>query len=346
LEPKAGGNLILDLPSLPVGDPARLRARNAVVGALSASALFVLFAVISTQDKGVRVHSPWQDDPFDVVVSFTMFLVPVLMAALLVRAQLCRADLPLPARRFNDLLRGARAALAAIGLTAATDWSAAALGEHRSLWGPGGAALLFMLGLVMLATAGATVVLRRVRPVAPEAAGPDWVENVLLFAKDRSARLGPLSPAASWFAGRGSAALLHPRLGIRAHPLGWALLFAAGFGLSLAVVQGVGEDAFTTAGSAVQAVATFGLIGTAGMFALFVGAGRYLRVVAPVDGTTRRSPVVVAGVTAAVSVPVTVAFRADLPWLTDNLLGLIAVMATASGVVALAATSLMGRRAR
>jgi hypothetical protein len=54
-----------------------------------------------------------------------------------------------------------------------------------------------------------------------------------------------------------------------------------------------------------------------------------MRVVAPVAGTIRRSPAVVAGTTAAVSVPVTLAFRAEPPWLTDNLPGLIAVMATA-----------------
>jgi len=133
---------MLELTSLPAGDPDRLRARNALVATLSASSLFVVFAVISTQDKYFRVHSPWQDDPFDVVVSFTMFLVPMLMAALLVRAQLCRAALPLPTRRFKDLLRCARAALAAVGLTTATDWSAAVLGEHRSQWGPEGRALL------------------------------------------------------------------------------------------------------------------------------------------------------------------------------------------------------------
>jgi hypothetical protein len=337
---------MLELTSLPVGDPDRLRARNALVAALSASSLFVVFAVISTQNKDVRVHSPWQDDPFDVVVSFTMFLVPMLMAALLVRAQLCRTALPLPTRRFNDLLRCARAALAAVGLTTATDWSAAVLGEHRSQWGPEGRALLGMLGLVTFASAAAAFVLRRVRPVEAEAPGPDWVEDVLLFARFGSARLGRFAPAAGWLVGRGAAALLHPRLGIRRHPVGWALLAAAAFGLSLSVAQGVGEHAFTTAGSTVRVVATFGLIGTAGIFVLFVGAGRYLRAVAPVNGTIRHSPAIVAGITAAVSVPVTVAFRSELPWVTDNLLGLIAVVATASGVAALAATSLIGRHGR
>ena len=73
---------------------------------------------------------------------------------------------------------------------------------------------------------------------------------------------------------------------------------------------------------------------------------RYLRAVTPVNGTIRHSPAIVAGITAAVSVPVTVAFRSELPWVTDNLLGLIAVVATASGVAALAATSLIGRHGR
>jgi len=339
---------MLDLRYLPVGDPARMLARKALLAALSVGTIFVVFALISTQDKAVRAHSPWQDDPFDVVVSFTLFLVPLLLAALLLRAQLCRRDEPLPARRLSDLLRCAQAAVVAIGLTVATDWSAVALGEHRSEWGLGGVALLGGLGLITLAAAGAGLALRRARPgrQVADCPGPDWVEDILLYATQRSTRLGRLSPTAIRLVARLSRVTLHPRLGIRRHPVAWALLAAATFGLSLAVAQGVGEHAFSTPVSAFRAVALFGLIGTAGMFALLVTVGRYLRVVGPADGSIGHRRAVAVGLAAAVSVPVTVAFRAELSWLTADLIALIAALATAAGIGALAVTFIVGVRAR
>ena len=52
--------------------------------------VFTAFAVVTTQVKTVRAGSPWQDDPYDGVVSFTVFLVPALAFLIAVRVGLSR----------------------------------------------------------------------------------------------------------------------------------------------------------------------------------------------------------------------------------------------------------------
>ena len=67
--------------ALPVGAPVRDRAGRALLGATLLGVAFTVFAALTTQDRAVRAHSPWQDDPYDALVSFTQLLVPVMVAA-------------------------------------------------------------------------------------------------------------------------------------------------------------------------------------------------------------------------------------------------------------------------
>lgn len=351
---------MIDANALPVGDPVRVRARRALGATVVTGLSFFAFAVISTQDKTVRAHSPWQDDPFDVVVSFTLFLVPMLLAALIVRVQLCRANRPLPSRRISDLLRCARLALAAVALTVLTDWCAVALQEHASVWSQPGEALIAALGLltILVVVAAAALVAAGSASISGDAAnaGPDWIEDMVTLASQHAGHLGKVSGAAHWAVDLADQHLVCGRFGLRRHPVMAAFFAALAFGLSLAVAQGVGEHEFTGPRSTAGVIAFLTFVGGGGMFGLLVTAGAYLRVVKP-DGRhppeDRRQ--LVAAVTSALSIPVTVAFRDNLGWATPRVFSntpaahlsvLIITIAMITGLASLIVQAAWRRRTR
>jgi hypothetical protein len=110
--------------------------------------LFTAFAVATTQVRALRAHSPWQDDPYDVVVSFTQLLVPALAAALALRIISRR-----PGAAPGDLLRGGWALVGMVAMTAATDWVAVGLRMHQDAWERTGRLLIAALALTTLVTA-------------------------------------------------------------------------------------------------------------------------------------------------------------------------------------------------
>ncbi|RMI35308.1 hypothetical protein [Nocardia stercoris] len=63
-----------------------VRAVNpALTGSFVAGVGFVALTWTTTQAKSVRAVSPWQTDPYDVVVSFTEFVVPALLSLMALR---------------------------------------------------------------------------------------------------------------------------------------------------------------------------------------------------------------------------------------------------------------------
>jgi hypothetical protein len=97
-----------DPAALPAGCRARTAAVPALWASLAGAIAFTAFAYVTTQDHAVRAGSPWQDDPYDGVVSFTEFLVPALAMLIAVRALLLRRPEPQPVFRVKDAPRGAR----------------------------------------------------------------------------------------------------------------------------------------------------------------------------------------------------------------------------------------------
>src|SRR3569833_2466803 len=79
------------------------------------AAQFTLFSAASTQARTLRDLSPWQDDPYDGVVSFTHLLVPALALVVAIRTAGRR-----PGTAPRDLLRGGRALIGMVAVTAAT----------------------------------------------------------------------------------------------------------------------------------------------------------------------------------------------------------------------------------
>lgn len=117
------------------------RVRGVTGAALMASFVagggFIAFAWTTTQAKTVRAASPWQGDPYDVVVSFTEFVVPAVLLLMALRMLLWRNNQPQPACRVAQLARTAAAATGLVAMTAAVAVSAGAavtasqaVGEH------------------------------------------------------------------------------------------------------------------------------------------------------------------------------------------------------------------------
>src|ERR1700729_4658617 len=84
---------------IPAGSPWRLGLRRPVFGSLLLAAVFAAVTGPVKQTAFLYDHAPWLNDPFDTVVSFMMFFVPLIAACCVPRVLLCGRSEPLPAAR-------------------------------------------------------------------------------------------------------------------------------------------------------------------------------------------------------------------------------------------------------
>jgi hypothetical protein len=141
--------------------PGRLDPLAAVLATLGAAAPFEALTVLATQDKAVRAVSPWQDDPYDVLASFTQIIVPALVLVIAVRLPLWRAS-GAPDRQ-QQTVRAAAVLVALLGLTQAAEWAAVFTGAHASAWNSRTELLIGGLALSSALTIVAAGLLIRVR---------------------------------------------------------------------------------------------------------------------------------------------------------------------------------------
>ena len=64
--------------------------------------MFFLCTAPVEQIPGLYNHAPWLNDPFDTVISFMMFFVPLIALCCVPRLLLCRRSEPLPAARARN----------------------------------------------------------------------------------------------------------------------------------------------------------------------------------------------------------------------------------------------------
>ncbi len=136
-----------------MGHPSRPALRTAIVSTTLNALAFVIFAVVTTQVTPVRSGSPWQDDPYDTVVTFTMFFVPITVFLILVRALLCRRDEPVPLYRTHQVIRACALSALLVSATCVTDWAAFAVKADHRLWDGGTPWLIVGLGAVSVLAA-------------------------------------------------------------------------------------------------------------------------------------------------------------------------------------------------
>ena len=226
--------------TLPADHPTLARTRRAVRHALAAAAVFTAFGYLSSHVHAVRAGSPWQDDPYDGVVSFTLFLTPALAVLTGARALLLRRDEPQPAYRIVQLLRASALCVALIAATVVADWTAAALRADRELWQAGTPWLIASVALPTLAAAAAGLStaqgLRALPRQLRRARDGDWLDDLEPTLRALTRRLpgrlpsllvGPALATATSFA--------------RRHLVALAATAALTSGVLLAVAQGAGE---------------------------------------------------------------------------------------------------------
>lgn len=299
---------------LPVGDPRRFLIGRVAFGTLVTSAIFVVFTM-TKQVKPVYLHAPWVNDPYDTVLSFTMFFVPLVAATCLVPVSLCRKSEPLSAGRVVTILRGCQVAVGGIVLELLAAWAAVILRANRPEWTVATAILIALL--ILLSTVTAKVIVDVVRaPRLPRCdhpahtQEPDWLGDLVIVARRQSHRLGPfrlLGLRAIAWADRGILTK------VRRHPLGAAAATSGAFGATAFGWQAIRE------GYSLSVTALEIGLGFCGMFAFLVLAGSYLSIArAPsrLYGGQRRA--VDAGVVACIVAIAALAFRDSLWWIVGS----------------------------
>lgn len=259
--------------------PADHRARPAVALALWASlagaVAFTAFAYVTTQVHAVRAGSPWQNDPYVGVVSFTKFLVPALTVLIAVRVLLHRRAEPKPVFRTAQLLRAAFVCTLLVAATIVADGLAAALRTDRSLWNDGTSWLIAALIPLAALTAAALVcearAFRRLPPRSGRSLGGDWLDDLAVLAETIAMRLPPAGARlAVRFARSGAIELA------RGHIVAVAALTSLAAGLSIGLAQALGEH-----WTSPVLFLTFVAIGTGGFFAFSMICNTVLRITVP-----------------------------------------------------------------
>lgn len=335
---------------LAVGDPRRPVIGRAITGTLLISVLFVVFSWASKRARLYGLYVPWQDDPYDLVVTFTIFFVPLVALFCLARVTVCKRAEPLPVVRVRDLLRGCRVAVGAALVTLVFDGVSVITRAGRLQWNPALAVTVSCLGVAAL-LAGKVFVETVRAPVPRPYAGaingqpPDWLTDFALVAERQCRWLGPVRRPA-----RGTVRVLE-RIVLRRvqrHPLSTAALVATAMAAWVVGIQGLREG-YPIAGY-VAGMVVFG----GGMFSLLATAGAYLGIIHsnhPFIGARRRAAD--AGVLACASPPLVFGFRDQLWRLAGTHLAqvhqigvLMALSSVAVFLIVFALESLAGAHSR
>jgi len=161
--------------------PSGARELSTVVFGLGTGIVFELVTVPATQDTAIRAVSPWQDDPYDVVISFTQFLVPVL--AVVIGLRLLVWGGPGHEDRARQMLRAVAVLVASVALSAGFEWAAVAAGVHRSSWSGWTGLLVTGLAVVSAFTVAVVASLARAlrRPGTDWGWRYDWLGDLVLL---------------------------------------------------------------------------------------------------------------------------------------------------------------------
>jgi hypothetical protein len=158
-------------------DESRRASPAVILASLGVAFLFEALTLVATQDTRVRATSPWQDDPYDAMVSVAEFTVPMLALVIALRLLAWRA--PGGPDRERQTVRAALAMTALVGCTLAAEWAAVVVGAHapyRDTW-----TSLLIGGLVVASAATVAVTVPLVRRRGSY--GPwrhDWLGDVVL----------------------------------------------------------------------------------------------------------------------------------------------------------------------
>jgi hypothetical protein len=269
----------VDRADLAVGEWARRQAGVAIIASMALATVFTALTWLSKETQSLYVRQPWQDDPYDVLVSLDFAILPLLVGIGVLRVQLCRRDAALPARRVTDLLRLSGATLGICLATELSEWVAVMLRLHRATWDATTAYQVTALALGTVSTVGICTLLARathaVGRVSCPSSQPDWLADTvnlgLRMSHGLGRRAGLGQKAVTWIDTQAFAR-------VRRHPVAAAALVAAVCALPYVAAK------YTLEGYPPLLLLLSFALPAASLFALVVIVGRYLRIVAPAPG--------------------------------------------------------------
>ncbi|MFC4050029.1 hypothetical protein ACFOY4_10070 [Actinomadura syzygii] len=164
-------------------DEKRWTSSAAVAASLGAALVFEALAVLATQDEPVRAIGPWQDDPYDAVVSLGQFMVPI--PALVIVLRLLAWRMPGGPDRGQRTMRAAAVMIALVGIALVAEWAAVMSGAHRSSWDGWTGALSGGLATASILTVVAAATLVRCRRARGSSRRwrHDWLGDVVMLCK-------------------------------------------------------------------------------------------------------------------------------------------------------------------
>ena len=119
---------------LDAADPRRRQLGVAAFGTIAVAAIFLVLALAVKQVRVLDHHALWRDDPYDVLVSFVVFFVPLTAALGIVRISLWRSNQPLAFALITSVMRGGRVLIGTMLLTVLSDRTSLALQANHAHW--------------------------------------------------------------------------------------------------------------------------------------------------------------------------------------------------------------------
>jgi hypothetical protein len=258
-------------------DPLTRRVRDAANGAAAAVVAYAILWFVTTQIQAVREVSPFGEDPWDLVASFAVVMLPLVVGATFVRSVAHRGPrLERPVARRIALGSGIAVAIVAaavlidiVAIATSADWP-----------GPGGAERGLILWLVLISAVmtglAAALVARAAssfrRPATVEfgtAPEPDVVDDALGLAVEIGIARRPAASVARF--------LERSPASPRRHRLAFGFLLAVAGSVAFVVWHAFREGAWASPFAAVF----FGAFPLVGILAIYLATLAPLRLLRP-----------------------------------------------------------------
>ncbi len=237
---------------------------------------YAVLWVVSTQIEAIRANSPFSDDPWALVASYSWVFLPVVAGATWVRS-LRHREAVLPAATAKRIRWGSAAAVAIVLAAVATDVVAIA-----TVPVPDASPILAILVAVAAACAIPAAVLQviaftAVGPATDDPNEPDVVDDALVLATEVSGWIGlrrPVGAVVRWF----QEFLDRSHLSPRRHRIAFGILVAAAAGVGFDIWHAIVEGPWSTVG----ALLLIGALTAGGVFAIYAITLAPLRLLRPV----------------------------------------------------------------
>jgi hypothetical protein len=260
----------------------RLAANAGAIAIVAYTALFVL----TTQVKSVRAASPFGDDPWDVVVSYGVIFLTIVVAATGVRSLRHRG--PRLERATAARIRtGVAMALLTIGVTLVSDLSALVFAPLPDPIAAHDGRLAVIVGLLAVSgvtSAAATALLVRAESIArvttapPEdAIEPDILDDLLGLARDGAALVPPIRGSVDRLTSAVERLLATSPASPRRHPIAFGVCAAVAVGLAYTQWHAIVEGAW----GSLFAEGLFALLTGGGVLAVYLATLSPLRLIRP-----------------------------------------------------------------